>query len=133
MSFGFSSTFGIPGTSPIASPPRTSRIGNGIRSVGARASIAATAARSERATMLCCTSRCMRASCRTAFGCAPSHEAASGQNPPGDQVLRPNCRASGLNARTKRLFAAVAWASDFAASTNPTLPGSGQRLPAGTV
>ena len=48
---GLSSNSGMPGTIPMASPPSTSRIGYGIRSAGATASIVATARMSPSATI----------------------------------------------------------------------------------
>ena len=62
-SFGSRSTSGIPGTTPIARPPMTSRIGYGMRRAGAIASSVATARMSPRATIPSWTSRCMRQSC----------------------------------------------------------------------
>ena len=50
---GGSSSSGIPGTKPIAIPPRTSRIGYGMRSAGASTSSAATATRRPSRTSSC--------------------------------------------------------------------------------
>src|SRR5919201_282062 len=49
---------GIPGTNPSASPPRTRRIGYGIRTTGEATSIAASATRSAKRTSCSCVPKC---------------------------------------------------------------------------
>src|SRR5919106_183473 len=63
---GSSSTSGIPGMREIPNPPRTRRMGYGIRSLGAIASKVAAATRSPNAKSPSWASRCTRSSCRTA-------------------------------------------------------------------
>src|SRR5918996_2899231 len=65
-SSGSSSISGIPGMREIPNPPRTRRMGYGIRSLGAIASKVAAATRSPNAKSPSWASRCTRSSCRTA-------------------------------------------------------------------